>query len=115
MLNEIFRQAAGSRIITNAHRINSGTFPDIDNHSSSDFFFLEVIESEDVLNSIVNLVSQRLPRKYGFDPFNDIQVLAPMKKGVIGTENLNVVLQQNLNPKDNPLFYSGRKFHVGDK
>lgn len=115
MLNEIFRQAAGSRIITNAHRINKGTFPEISNHSNSDFFFLEALEGEEVLNSIINLVSQRLPKKYGLDPFNEIQVLAPMKKGVIGTENLNALLQQTLNPKENFLFWSGRKFHVGDK
>ena len=83
MLNEIFRQAAGSRIITNAHRINSGNFPDIQNQSDSDFFFIEALKSEDVLSNIVALVSQRLPKKYRFDPLNDIQVLAPMKKGVI--------------------------------
>jgi exodeoxyribonuclease V alpha subunit len=116
MLNEIFRQAAGSRIITNAHRINQGSFPDIANNSDSDFFFLESIEGEDVLNKIVNLVSQRLPSKYGFDPINEIQVLAPMKRGIIGTENLNVVLQQTLNSKENnALFVGGRKFLLGDK
>lgn len=115
VLTEIFRQAAGSRIITNAHRINHGSFPDISNHSDSDFFFIEAEEVEDALKQIVSLVSQRLPRKYGFDPFNDIQVLAPMRKGVIGVENLNAVLQQALNPKDNPIFYGGRRFTVGDK
>lgn len=115
ILNEIFRQAAGSRIITNAHRINSGVFPDIRNFSDSDFFFMEVEEPEDVLKNIVALVSQRLPKKYGFDPFNDIQVLAPMKRGIIGTENLNVVLQQTLNPKENALFWSGKRLLPGDK
>lgn len=115
MLNEIFRQAAGSRIITNAHRINNGAFPDIQNHSDSDFFFIEALKGEDVLNQIVSLVSQRLPKKYRLDPFHDIQVLAPMKKGVIGTENLNVVLQQALNPKEGSLFHHGRKFLPGDK
>lgn len=115
ILNEIFRQAAGSRIIINAHRINKGQYPDTFNHSDSDFFFIEALEAEDVLKHIVTLVSQRLPKKYGFDPLNEIQVLAPMKRGVIGTENLNVVLQQTLNPKEDPLFYAGRKFLVGDK
>jgi len=114
-LTEIFRQAAGSRIITNAHLINKGVFPDISLQSDSDFFFLEAIEPEDVLNSIVGLVSLRLPKKYGWDPINDIQVLAPMKKGQIGTENLNVVLQAALNPQEQALNYAGRKYSVGDK
>lgn len=115
MLNQIFRQAAGSRIITNAHRINNGTVPDIKNHSDSDFFFIEAETPDDVMKQIVTLVSQRLPRKYGFDPFNDIQVLAPMKRGEIGTENLNVVLQKTLNPKGDSLLWGGKKFSVGDK
>lgn len=114
-LTEIFRQAAGSRIITNAHLINKGVFPDISIQSDSDFYFLEALEPQDVLNNIVNLVSQRLPRKYGWDPINDIQVLAPMKRGEIGTENLNIVLQAALNPQEQALNYAGRKYAVGDK
>lgn len=114
-LTEIFRQAAGSQIVTNAHRINQGLFPNIDNVGSSDFFFIEASEAEGVLQQIVSLVSQRLPRKYGLNAFNDIQVLAPMKRGVIGTENLNTVLQQTLNPNDNALLLAGKKFAVGDK
>ncbi|HEV8051769.1 MAG TPA: AAA family ATPase, partial [Parachlamydiaceae bacterium] len=114
-LNEIFRQAAGSRIITNAHRINSGTFPDISNHSDSDFFFLDVETPEDVLRNILALVTQRLPSKYSFDPFLDIQVLAPMRRGVIGIENLNTVLQEQLNPHGTPLLWAGRRFLPGDK
>ena len=115
MLTEIFRQAAGSRIITNAHRINKGQMPDIYNAADSDFFFVEAHENEDVLKNIVSLVTQRLPRKYGFKPMEQIQVLAPMKRGLIGTENLNEVLQQALNPKENPLLRAGRKFLPGDK
>lgn len=114
-LNEIFRQAAGSRIITNAHKINNGVFPDIAHHSESDFFFIEAPEPEDVLQNILALVTQRLPKKYGLNPLFDIQVLAPMKKGLVGTENLNVALQETLNPKDNPLFRGGKKFLPGDK
>lgn len=115
MLTDIFRQAAGSRIITNAHRINQGQFPDIRNLSESDFFFMESSTAEEVLKNIVSLTTQRLPKKYGFNPMSEIQVLAPMRKGAIGTENLNHVLQEALNPKDNPLFRAGRKFLVGDK
>lgn len=114
-LNEIFRQAAGSHIITNAHRINRGIFPSLYNGQDSDFFFMECEENQDVLNTIVKLVSQRLPNRYGFNPTADIQVLAPMKRGVIGTENLNQTLQQTLNPKEMALFRSGHKFQIGDK
>jgi exodeoxyribonuclease V alpha subunit len=114
-LNEIFRQAAGSRIITNAHRINSGTFPDISNHSDSDFFFIEAETPEDVLKNILGLVTQRLPSKYGYSAVDDIQVLAPMRKGVVGIDNLNTLLQQQLNPGDNHLQWAGRSFLNGDK
>ncbi len=114
-LNEIFRQAAGSHIITNAHRINKGIFPQLYNGKDSDFFFMECQENEEVLNTIIKLVAQRLPNRYGFNPTRDIQVLAPMKKGVIGTENLNQMLQQMLNPKDVALLRGGHRFQVGDK
>lgn len=114
-LNEIFRQAAGSKIITNAHRINSGQFPDIWNNADSDFFFVDAPENEQVLQEVVTLTAQRLPKKYGFHPLKDIQVLAPMKRGLIGTENLNATLQEKLNPNDQPLMRGGQKFHVGDK
>jgi exodeoxyribonuclease V alpha subunit len=115
MLNEIFRQAAGSHIITNAHRINKGIYPSLYNGHDSDFFFLECKESEDVLNTIVKLVSQRLPHRYGFNAMGEIQVLAPMKRGPIGTENLNQTLQQTLNPNQNGIMRGGSKLHVGDK
>lgn len=114
-LNEIFRQAAGSHIITNAHRINQGNFPSLYNGPDSDFFFIEGEENESVLNTVVKLVSQRLPNRYGFNPKQEIQVLTPMKRGMIGTENLNVVLQQTLNPKDSHLYRGGQKFQEGDK
>lgn len=114
-LTEIFRQAAGSRIITNAHMINKGLFPDISVHSDSDFFFIEAEEQEDVLKHIVVLVTQRLPRKYNFDPIRQIQVLAPMRRGSIGTENLNVVLQEALNAREGALTRFGRNYLEGDK
>lgn len=115
MLNEIFRQAAGSRIITNAHRINNGVFPEVDNSPGSDFFFIDAQEPQDVLNNIISLVSQRLPKKYGFHPIHDIQVLTPMKKALVGSENLNTVLQEALNNKKETLVQGGRKYGVGDK
>lgn len=115
MLEEIFRQAKGSQIITNAHRINRGDFPNIQNSQESDFFFLEAKEAEDALKNIIQLVSIRLPRKYGFHPLKDIQVLTPMRKGVIGAENLNCALQEVLNSKNSPIFRAGKRFAIGDK
>lgn len=114
-LTEIFRQAEGSHIILNAHRVNKGIFPQLYNGQNSDFFFMECEENEEVLNTIIKLVSQRLPNRYGFDPRTDIQVLAPMKKGIIGTGNLNQALQQVLNPRETALFRGGQKLQVGDK
>ncbi len=114
-LTDIYRQAAGSLIITNAHAINSGVFPNIDNIPTGDFFFIEKEEPEEVLSTIVELVTERLPAKYGFDAFDGIQVLAPMRRGVIGIENLNVILQQKLVPKGTPLMRAGRSFLQGDK
>lgn len=114
-LTEIFRQAAGSHIITNAHRVNHGIFPQLYNGKESDFFFMDCEESQDVQQTIIKLVSQRLPNRYGFSATKDIQVLAPMKKGIIGTENLNTTLQQVLNPKESGLVRNGQRFQEGDK
>lgn len=115
-LTEIFRQAAGSKIITAAHSINSGRMPCLANEHTSDFFFMRAEEPSEAVRIILGLVAQRLPRKYNLHPVKDIQVLAPMKKGELGIENLNVQLQQVLNPKEQPTLYrSGRKYMVGDK
>lgn len=114
-LKKIFRQAAGSLIITNAHRINQGEFPDISYHPKADFQFIEAENPEDVVKIIVDLVASRLPKSHRFHKFDDIQVLSPMKRGLIGSENLNTVLQQHLNPSPTPLFRMGRCFHIGDK
>lgn len=114
-LNEIFRQAAHSRIIVNAHRINEGRIPDLAISSDSDFFFVEAPAPEDVLNNVLTLVSERIPRKYGFHPLHDIQVLAPMKRGVFGIDNLNAELQKIYNPRGDPLIRMGRSFKKGDK
>ncbi|CDZ80998.1 Exodeoxyribonuclease V alpha chain [Candidatus Rubidus massiliensis] len=114
-LNEIFRQAAESRIVTNAHLINKGQFPDIRNLSDSDFFFVECPNPEENIKQIVSLVCNRLPQKYGYDALQDIQVLSPMKRGIIGIDNLNLALQQKLNPNGESLNRLGRKLLVGDK
>lgn len=114
-LKKIFRQAAGSRIVTNAHLINEGKFPDISYHPKSDFRFIAAEEPEEVLKVILDLVKTELPRSYRFHRFDEIQVLSPMKRGQIGIENLNVLMQQNLNPCPTPLFRMGRCLHAGDK
>jgi exodeoxyribonuclease V alpha subunit len=109
-LTQIFRQAAHSKIVTNAHLINHGEFPELS--GGSDFRFIEEEIPEKIVEAIIELINGKLPR---FHKFDDIQVLAPMKRGVIGTENLNVVLQKVLNPSITPLCRMGRTFHVGDK
>ncbi|MBM3191171.1 MAG: ATP-dependent RecD-like DNA helicase [Chlamydiae bacterium] len=114
-LTQIFRQAANSKIITNAHRVNQGYFPDISNEPSSDFIFLESEEPEEIQAKILHLVQNELPQKYHFNPLQDIQILSPMKRGGVGIENLNHLLQKNLNPSTQALHKMGRSFHVGDK
>jgi exodeoxyribonuclease V alpha subunit len=114
-LTDIFRQAASSKIIINAHRINQGNFPDLSNDKNGDFFFMEEEDPEKLTELIVNLVDSRLPKAYGFDSFDDIQVLAPMNRGLIGNRNLNEVLQKKLNPSYEPLLKMGRTFHEDDK
>jgi len=114
-LNKIFRQAKSSQIVTSSHAVNEGRVPDLENDPEGDFFFLEVNDPEEVHRTILDLVSSRLPMKYGFNPIDDIQVLAPMRKGVIGTDNLNATLQKSLNRNTFPLVRSGRSFLKGDK
>jgi len=114
-LNEIFRQARQSRIIVNAHKIISGVMPEIRQHpAESDFYFIEEPDPEKALGIITTLVTERIPRRFGFDPFEEIQVLSPMHKGVIGTVNLNRHLQAALNPPgENTL--GGEGFALRDK
>jgi len=98
-LRTVFRQAARSHIITNAHRIRRGEMPDLELSSrSADFFFIERQEPETILETLLHLVTQRIPGSFGIDAHRDIQVLAPMRRGLIGTENLNLELQRLLNP-----------------
>jgi exodeoxyribonuclease V alpha subunit len=114
-LTEVFRQAASSKIITSAHLINHGIMPDLRVEKNSDFFFIPQESMESIADTIRDLVHTRLPNTYGFDPFEDIQVLAPMKRGHIGTNNLNEILQKTLNPSSDPLQKYGRRFHERDK
>ena len=106
-LTEIFRQARGSKIITNAHRINHGEFPIIGNASRSDFHFIEAETPEAIKEIILELVAKEIPERWKFDPVDEIQVLSPMKRGTVGVEILNESLQGLLNPSSQPLFAQG--------
>ena len=97
-LNEIFRQAEQSGIVVNAYEINNGRVPDI-SKKYDDFFFISITNEELIPKYIAELCAIRLPKTYGVDPFIDIQVITPTKKGANGTRSLNSVLQETLNPK----------------
>ena len=113
-LTRIFRQAQTSRIVTNAHMINHGKYPDVSNGKDSDFFFLKDSDAEHAAAEIVNLVKNRLPKAYGYDP-KDIQVLVPMKNGATGTKSLNIALQEAINPEGEYIASGAFKYRVGDK
>lgn len=113
-LTRIFRQAQTSRIIMNAHRINQGKMPDTSNGKDTDFFFVTQEEAEGAVEEIVKLVKHKLP-KYYKTPSSMIQVLTPMQRGVVGATNLNLALQEALNPTGEGLRRSGSIFRAGDK
>lgn len=116
-LVQIFRQASKSAIVMNAHRINKGEYP-ITNEKETDFFFMKRSVQEEVKDTIIELVTTRLPKYQGFDSLKDIQILAPMRKGLLGVNELNKVLQEALNPKHQikpEKEYRGTLFRQGDK
>lgn len=113
-LTKIFRQAQQSRIITNAHKVNEGKFPDISNGKNSDFFFLNREEPEVIAKEIVELVKNKLPNYYKVKP-SEIQVLTPMQKGIIGAINLNQELQKAINPSMEGIRRGGYIFKQYDK
>jgi len=116
-LTEIFRQAQQSRIVMNAHRINSGS--GLLEHDGSDrlvdFYFVEKEDPDAVLKSIIEITAERIPARFKLNPMHDVQVITPMHKGLIGTENLNRELQQILNPGYVILERGSRSFRAGDK
>jgi exodeoxyribonuclease V alpha subunit len=117
-LKEIFRQAQESLIIVNAHRINKGMSPNIEDSDRDvvqDFYFIQQEDPERVLSTILELCSERIPDRFGLNPMTDIQVLTPMHKGVIGTANLNRSLQKALNPSRDMIERTGYHFKRGDK
>jgi exodeoxyribonuclease V alpha subunit len=116
-LTEVFRQAAESRIIVNAHRINQGVIPDLRKpDAESDFYFIEAEDPETAVSRIIELVKTRIPRRFGLDPIRDIQVLCPMNRGGVGARSLNIELQAALNPAgERKVERFGWTFAPGDK
>lgn len=116
-LNEIFRQAAESEIILNAHLINRGKMPMLERRSDrlSDFYFFARDDEEDAANFMVDLIKRHIPNRFGLDPVNDIQLITPMYRGAIGAENMNARLQEALNPNGFQIQRGNRSFRVRDK
>jgi exodeoxyribonuclease V alpha subunit len=116
-LTEIFRQAATSKIITNAHSVNQGMLPNLQPpKEESDFYFIEAEHGEDIINKIITMIKDRIPKRFNLNPVHDIQLLCPMQRGGAGARSLNVELQKVLNPNySNGILKFGQIFAVGDK
>src|SRR6202008_946901 len=118
-LTEVFRQAADSRIITNAHRIRRGQMPDMRGADpSSDFHFVERDDPEKIAATLVKPVQERIPARFSLDPIRDVQVLCPMNRGSLGVRELNEALQRALNPPrpgQASVERFGWRFQTGDK
>lgn len=115
-LDRIFRQAHGGLIVQNAHHINRGEFIETaGGDDDSDFYFFDVREPDDVITRVVDLVTTRIPRRFGFNPMADIQVLTPMRRNQLGADNLNVLLQQALNPRGAHVMRFGRIYRERDR
>jgi exodeoxyribonuclease V alpha subunit len=117
VLKKIFRQAGESLIVTNAHAINSGEDPELFS-KNNDFFFIAREDEKAIADTVASLIVNRIPKKYGADPFCDIQVITPSHRGNAGTESLNITLQRHLNPpsqKKREKKYREIVFREGDK
>jgi len=116
-LKEIFRQAGESLIVVNAHKINNGLMPKLkaDKKHLEDFYFIEQDDPEQALRTIMELVCERIPKRFKFHPIDDVQVLSPMHKGVVGAGNLNMKLQDALNPSRVQIAKGERVFRLSDK
>jgi exodeoxyribonuclease V alpha subunit len=116
-LTEIFRQAAESRIITGAHRINHGQLPEFpeEGDKTSDLYFVEAEEAQKAISVISRMISESIPQRLGFNPVDDVQILTPMQKGELGARNLNQVMQALLNPHGKEVERFGTVFREGDR
>lgn len=115
-LSDVFRQAATSKIITNAHAINQGNLPQFPKDGDpSDCYFIETEEPETAVAMIAKLVRDSIPKRFGMRPMKDIQILTPMQKGALGAQNLNATMQQALNPTGDQIERFGILFRHGDR
>ncbi len=114
-LEKVFRQSAESTIITNAHKINRGIVPELKTEKNSNFFFIYKNEANETAEVIKELVVKRLPYRYRYSPFTDIQVITPMYKGETGAHHLNKILQNSLNPGKIEIKRGTKLFRNGDK
>ena len=115
-LTEIHRQARASRIVTSAHAVNAGRMPELDPpETDSDFYFVERELPELARDTIAHLVADRIPKRFGLDPVDDIQVLTPMHRGAAGADELTRVLQAALNPQGAEIVRGSRVFRLNDK
>lgn len=114
-LTEIFRQARQSLIVTNAHLINTGEFPKLSGAKDRNFFFIEEEDTDASVEQITTLIADRLPQHYNYHPIDDIQLLCPMRRGTLGSENLNKCLQDVLNPGTEQAVRGWHAFRTGDK
>lgn len=113
-LNRIFRQDARGLIVKNAHRVNNGEPFEL-TRGESDFYFIETAEPEKILSRTIELMTSRIPRKFRLDPLTDVQILTPMRKNMLGTENLNALVQQALNPSGPALVRGATRFRARDR
>jgi exodeoxyribonuclease V alpha subunit len=114
-LTKIFRQSAQSRIVTAAHEIIGGTVPEFNNAAGDNCFLMVKDDPQECLDTVVDLVKRRLPSRYGLDPMIDIQVLSPMHRGILGTVNMNVALQNALNKNCTKINVGQHTFMLGDR
>ncbi len=113
-LDQIFRQETSGLIVRNAHHVNAGEPLEI-RKGESDFYFLRCLDPEMCVKRAIDFMTTRIPHKFGLDPLTDVQILTPMRRNLLGTENLNVELQKALNPRGDSLVRGGTTFRVGDR
>ena len=115
-LEHIFRQASGGLIVQNAHHVNNGEHIDSPPEGDvSDFYFIESGDPDHMISTMIELVTDRIPRRFGLNSVTEVQVLTPMRKNKLGSENLNTVLQEAVNPKGHAVQRFGRNYRIGDR
>ena len=114
-LDKIFRQDSSGLIVVNAHHVNAGEPLEIRKDGDSDFYFARIEDPAECVRRAIEFMKTRIPRKFGMDPLEDVQILVPMRRGVLGTDNLNFELQKALNPSGDFVVRGGTTFRVGDR